>query len=214
MGLQRIRKCLLLLRSARQFPVQALAFTVLLASPAHVAAQPSAAVFEKAGPVQSTVDLRVGQTVWMTTHDGREQKGRIAAITPSRLDLEMPPRIASYPMWEVLKIEARDSVWNGTRTGAIVGGVAGGLYFGLFAYSLRCQTNCGPEYSVRRDVLETSLSLGAVSAAVGALSGALIDRAIEGRHLVYSSSPRSPVLRVAPVLGRGTVGILAIVLLR
>jgi hypothetical protein len=214
MGPQRVRKCVLLPGFVRQFPVQALAFTVLLASSTHVAAQPSPDVFEEVRPAQSTVDIRVGQTVWITTHDGGEQKGRIAAFTASRLDLEVSRQRVSYSMPDVLKIEARDSVWNGTRTGAIAGGVAGGVYFGLLAYSLRCETDCGPTYSVRRDVLETSLGLGAMSAAVGALSGALIDRAIEGRRLVYSSLPRSTVVGVAPFLGRGTVGIRAVVLLR
>lgn len=69
-----------------------------------------------------------------------------------------------------------------------------------------CEPNYGPSYRVRDDVVETSLALGTMSATVGALSGALIDRAIEGRRLVYSASPRWPVFRVAPVLGRSVGG--------
>jgi uncharacterized membrane protein len=149
--------------------------------------------------------IRIGQIVWITNNAGREQKGRIIAVSGSEIELQVSSALVSYPMHDVQTVQVRDSVWNGTRTGAIAGGVAGGVFFGLLAYGLRCETNCGSEYSTTHDVLEGVLGMGAISAGIGALAGALIDRGIEGRRLVYSS----PVVGIAPVVGRGTVGIRA-----
>ena len=78
--------------------VSALAICICLASVA-VAQTSSLAVGSPSG-------VRVGQTVWITTVDGREVQGRIASVSGTEIGLQTDQNIVPIRWTEVRLIEA------------------------------------------------------------------------------------------------------------
>ena len=168
-------------------------------APTVVAAQDTTVALP-AGPAHR---LHPGQTVWLTMSDGRELSGRVRSVSASVLEMTGPGGELSIPLGDVRTIEARDSMKNGARNGAIIGGASLGIYLGLISYSLKCERDCGADYSGTRDTIGAVVFGAAVGAGAGALAGLLGDRLVKGRQVVYAApSTRSTVWEILPVVGK------------
>jgi len=151
---------------------------------------------------QGVPSLREGTRVWVTTADGREQEGTVASISPTQLVLSIDAAARSIALADVRRIEGRDSLKNGIRNGGIAGAAALGG-FGLFLSFAMCEV---PDGCLGND-LGPLARAAALGAGVGIASGALIDNAIKGRRLLYSSPSSPVVLQVMPRLTARSVGV-------
>jgi hypothetical protein len=142
-----------------------------------------------------------GTRVWVTTGDGREQEGTLASISSSELILVVGAATQSIPFASVRRLEARDSLVNGMRNGAIVGGAALGG-FGVFVSHALCEI---PDGCFPQD-LAPILLLAGMGAGAGIAAGALVDHVIEGRRVLYSSPGPPVVIRFGPSLFPPAVG--------
>lgn len=81
--------------------------------------------------LQTSLPLDVGQTVRVTSTDGKVTKGKITLLTPFSIILESPGKPskdpASLAVADVRKIQLPDSVADGVAKGVLVGGLAGWL---------------------------------------------------------------------------------------
>jgi len=145
--------------------------------------------------------LKDGTKVWVTTSDGREQEGSVESVTPTQLVLRIDAGTRLIPLGEVRRIEGRDPLGNGIRNGAIAGAAALGG-FGLFLSQALCEVSDG---CLRNDLVPL-IKIAGLGAGIGMASGALIDYAIQGRRLLYSSSNSPIVLQVMPHLTAHSVG--------
>ena len=180
-----------------RYAVVGVVAVVSILRPVMGAAQDAASV-PSTGPLAR---LHPGQAVWVTTSDGAELQGRL--VTPSTASLVIAARSGeqSIPMAAIHTIETPDSRKNGVRNGALIGGASFGAYVGLLAYALRCESDCGSDYSAARDTVEAVLWGAGVGAGGGALLGLWIDGLIKGRQVVYSAlAPQSSAWEIRPVI--------------
>jgi hypothetical protein len=177
-------------------------------APTVVAAQdPPAAL--PAGP---TPRVRPGQMIWVTTSDGRELSGSVRSVSASVLEMTGPGGELSIPLRDVRMIEAGDSMKNGVRNGAIIGGASLGIYFGLLSYGLRCERDCGADYSSTRDTIGAVAFGAGAGAGAGALVGLLVDHLRKGRQVVYAAAPtESTAWEILPVVAKGGLRVYATV---
>lgn len=195
----------------RPLRVRATSMLCLVAS--LVCALPSGAAAQDASTAsqaQAPPRLRPDQAIWVTTADGRELQGRVRLVSPSTLEMIGPTSELTIPLDDVRVIEARDSLKDGARSGAIIGGVSLGIYFGLLSHGLRCERDCGAGYSATRDTLGAVAFGMMVGAGAGALGGLLIDHLVEGREVVYSApSTTSTSWKIYPMVAEHGVGMRA-----
>lgn len=145
--------------------------------------------------------LQEGTRVWVTTADGREEEGSVASISATGLVLRIDAASRAIAPADVRRIEGRDRLGNGIRNGGI-GGAAALAAFGIFLSQALCEVSEG---CIRHDLGPIAMLAG-VGAGAGMAAGALIDYAIKGRRLLYSSSGSSIVLQVMPRLTVRSVG--------
>ncbi len=150
-----------------------------------------------------TPQVRPGQTIWVTTSDGRELSGSVLSVSASALEMTGPGGELSMPLSDVRTIEARDSLKNGARNGAMIGGVSLGIYLGLLSQGLKCERDCGADYSATRDTIgAVAFGIG-VGAGAGALSGLLADHLVKGRRVVYAvASTKSTLWEIWPAIAK------------
>jgi hypothetical protein len=141
-------------------------------------------------------------TVWVTTADRREHEGAVESISPSTLVLRVGATSESIRLADVRRMETRDSLRNGLFIGGIAG-AAGLGGFGAYLSHALCEI---PDGCFPQD-LGPILLLAGIGAGAGMALGSLIDFAIKGRRLVYSSDGSSVSLRVAPVIGGRGAGV-------
>jgi hypothetical protein len=154
-----------------------------------------------AAEAQNVPALEEGTRVWITTADGREHEGSVASMSSTELVLRIDAAARPIALADVRRVEGRDSLGNGLRNGGLIGAAALGG-FGLFLSHALCESSEG---CLRND-LGPLVRIAALGAGVGMASGALIDYAIKGRRLLYSS-PNSPIVfQVIPQLTAGSVG--------
>src|SRR5687768_2454993 len=158
-------------------------------------------VLSASAEAQEMPALKEGTRVWVTTADGGEQEGSVASMSPTQLVLRIDAATRLIPLADVRRIEGRDPLGNGIRNGAIAGAAALGG-FGLFLSQALCESSDG---CLRNDLVPL-IRIAGLGAGIGIASGALIDYAIKGRRLLYSSSNSSIVLRVMPHLTAHSVG--------
>jgi hypothetical protein len=152
---------------------------------------------QSAGP---TLRVRTGQTIWVRTFDGGEVSGRVLSLSTSSLKMTAPGGEWSVSLSDVQTIETQDSLKNGARNGAIVGGISLALYLGLLSQSLRCESQCGANYSpVRETTAAIAFGIG-VGGGVGALAGLWVDHLVKGRQVVYAAPTKSTSWEIWPAI--------------
>jgi hypothetical protein len=145
-------------------------------------------------------DVRNGATVWATSNDGREIRGRVLASSLSEIGLEMQTgdRL-TLSLDEVRRIEVKDSNKNGALLGAVIGGAAGAGFATFIIWAL-CETDpC-------EGSTQAFLALSGIGAGGGAAAGALIDASIDGRRIVYEQ-PSPSRLTIGPAASPKSIGV-------
>lgn len=131
----------------------------------------------------STVNVKAGDVIYVTTLAGAQISGRIARLTSTTLSIDgydFKPELG-------LKIEKLgDRLWDGSVIGAVAG-----LALGLFSAA----DECGIDWSVARCSL--------AGAAWGGGLGLLIDWQHKGRTVVYSGARSASRLEM-PSLAPGS----------
>lgn len=167
-----------------------LLIAILLGVLPTVAAAQDAPVVLSARPMPH---VRPGQTIWVTMSDGRELRGRVVSVSVSTLEMTGPGGGLTVTISDVGTIEIRDSLKNGARYGAIVGGASLGVFVGLLSEALKCERDCGANYSATRQTIAgVSWGIG-VGAGAGGLVGLLVDHLVKGRQVVYAAAPPTSV---------------------
>lgn len=144
-------------------------------------------------PPMSSIATRVppGATVVVTDAKAGVVKGRLAAVSSSAIELRAKSGPRSVAAGDVQRIqwEQSDSVLNGTLIGAGIGAIPG-IYW-LIADPNECAGLCAEDY---------------VAIGVGAVVGALVDRAIKRRVTVYESpmGGRARSVAIVPLAGART----------
>ena len=154
------------------------AFIVLAAAiglPAQAAAQPTLA--DAVG-----TKLRTGDTVYVLDSSAREITGVYGKISDSSITLMVNGDLRDIPFADVRQLtrRGRDTLWNGTLTGAAVGGLFNGMLQGA-------------RYAIGGAIL-----WGAI--------GAAIDKAVDGRVVLYRAPAVKSVV-VGPLMSDGVRGV-------
>jgi hypothetical protein len=82
------------------------------------------------GPAPVPPRLHSGEAVWVTTSGGDELAGTVRSASLLTLELTTTGVERSIEWKDIVLVEVRDSVWNGTRNGALIGAAAGGTFAG------------------------------------------------------------------------------------
>jgi hypothetical protein len=153
-----------------------------------------------------------GEAVWVTTSGGSELNGIVLSVSVSSLEITGANGNVSMPLSDITRIETRDSLKNGARNGALIGAISLGIYVGALSHGLRCERDCGTDYSATRDTLEgVAFGIG-VGAGGGALIGLFVDRLVKGRRLVYDvTQKRSRSWQIRPTIAKGQLEVSAVV---
>lgn len=147
--------------------------------------------------------LRPGQRAWVTMTDGRAHEGRVTSVARRTLDLALAESSIVLPTTDIRRIETPDSLANGVKWGALAGGSVMGTLTTIFAVAY-----CGGGGDCGNPVGLVLVTTG-LGAGLGALGGAIVDRFIDGRQIVYESGSSGPEVGVAPLIvksGGGLVG--------
>jgi hypothetical protein len=149
--------------------------------------------------------VRPGQTVWISSKDGREWKGEIAHRSLQGLTIRHAGGGTSIALEDIQTIDATDRLTNGMINGALAGGVSGGV-FGAIAARVWCEGDAGC-------IPLGAMVFGGIGAGIGTLTGAVIDSFHERRRPLYDArvSARRPSVLVAPVVGRQSAGVVGTV---
>jgi hypothetical protein len=120
------------------------------------------------------LDAALGEHVWVTYDDGREEQGTLFSTSDSAVTLRASGRLVTSPLASIRSVETPDSVLNGFIWGA---GVGAGVGLVLMSYD-------------EPRTLPASVLIG------GGL-GSLLDAVMSRRRLVYTDRAS---LRIAPVV--------------
>ena len=123
-------------------------------------------------PAARPLDAALGEHVWVTYDDGREEQGTLFYTSDSAVTLRASGRLVTSPLASIRSVETPDSVLNGFIWGA---GVGAGVGLVLIHYD-------------EPRTLPASVLIG------GGL-GSLLDAILSRRRLVYTDGPS---LRIAP----------------
>lgn len=175
-----------------------LSLGLLLAMPAHAAAQPQspAAKSGQTVPADPSLPLVTSNTpvVWVITTDGHERKGRLVSFTPDRLIVQVDKTNQTIKTAEIARVDTTDALSNGIRNGAIAGAATGGLFLAYMFGS--CEGDCGGGEVVAAGIF----SVGFYTL-IGAGLGAFFDHLVDGRRPIYTRTAPSSGLSVSPILG-------------
>lgn len=180
---------------------------LLVTAPLRASAQVVATSFEELKAV-----VKPGDTIDVTEVSGKKIKGRLGELSASSLELLIrktgpdgrdafvPQARLSERDVQQIRLERRDSLWNGTLIG-VAPGVAIGL--GILFGGAGC--DCYTIESRAPIALTTMLVAGGIGAAIGVA----IDASIIERTTVYFRTParRSVSLQILPRLSTSSTGI-------
>jgi hypothetical protein len=154
---------------------------------------------------QRTIDsLKADETIWVTTSDGRNIRGRFRGWADSIVDWEVPGGALRTPLDDIERIDVSDPIRDGVRRGAVIGAIAGALLGLSVGVGLSCKEDCGPDYSRTRDIVGGTAAFALVAAAEGVALGALLDAVAHRRRVVYVK-PRTARAPLA-LVGDGRLG--------
>ena len=138
--------------------------------------------------------LTPGMAVTLATHSTNEMQGRVLAVSADELTVDAAGSVRTFPRGEVDAIfENGDSIKNGALSGLLAGAVGG---FTAGAAKDDCDhtpVENGIRYHPLFDCsadekIVHGLVIGALAGTAGAVIGGVIDKAIDGRRLVYRPS--------------------------
>lgn len=167
-----------------------LAVTVAL-WPASAEAQTPARSFEELRGI-----VKAEETVIVTDMRGRRVKGALAAIDVNSLSLATDGRTQTFARSEVSTVRVPDGLGNGILIGA---GAGLGAALGILAI-----IGSGDGYVLPSAKVGAPLLLSGI----GALVGAVVDRAHENGQVLYVSPGQTSGLVVSPLLGKDRQGVL------
>lgn len=152
------------------------AFLVTVLLPLSAAAQPSAAD-SIAGKLKS------GDTVYLLDGASREITGVFGKLSDSTMTLMVNGELRDFALSDVRQVTRRggDPLWNGILVGALIGGVGSG-------------------------VASQNPALGISGAIIYGGAGAVIDKLVEGRVVVYRAAGLKAV-SVAPLVSGDRRGV-------
>jgi len=159
--------------------------------PASAEAQTTARSFE-----ELTRIVRPEEAVIVTDMTGRRNKGTIAAIDGDSLSLATDGRTQIFARSEVSAVRVLDGLGNGALIGA---GIGLGSALGILGVAGSKHGYVLPSAKVGAPLLLSG---------VGALVGALVDRAREGGRVLYVSPGQTVALVVLPLIGKNSPGVL------
>lgn len=140
-----------------------------------------------------------GTTVYVTTTDGKEVPGRLAAVSGSSMTVSL--RDAStrdFDEADVTRIRVKDPLWNGMLIGAGVGG--------LFTFALN-DAGCVEPYA-SPSCIKVSRGAGiAIGTAIGAALGTGFDMLHHPHVFRSTNSGRGARLFIAPVVTPTVLGV-------
>lgn len=148
-----------------------LVILVAAAAPAHAQSDTTAYLRSAIHP---------GQTVWITSANGRELQGTLAGISDGAIDVTMLGNTVTYPFTDVRRIEVPDPIINGLLVGGLMGTLVGSI----------------PAWDVHRSRSSAFISTLA-GAGVGAAGGAYFDYLRQGRKMVLKNAV---IVSVAPIV--------------
>jgi hypothetical protein len=149
------------------------------------------------GTPAGAVDL--GQTVWITSADGRRVQGEVVSLSADGMTLSHASGATAFAAGQIQRIEATDHLLDGVLVGAGVGAAAGGA-FGVMLGRVLCEDtdSC---------VLFATLVLGGLGGGMGTLAGAIIDSFRDAPRPVFERPiARGASLRLAPLITTGRLG--------
>ena len=137
-----------------------------------------------------------GETVIVTDMRGRKARGALRAVDDTSLLLAKDGRTLAFAPSEVSTVRVADSLGDGALIGA---GAGLGAALGILAVA-----------GTRDGYVLPSAKVGAplLLSGIGALVGALVDRAHEGGRVLYVSPRRTPISMIAPLVGKDRQGVL------
>lgn len=164
-----------------------------------LAASASSAAAQTANPLGGIDD---GDRVWVTSINGVETEGTVVGVpSATTVDLTVGSTRRSIRIDDIQRIEGRDSVKNGAIIGAVIGGAAMAL---VAAWAIELGDE-GQGVS-SRDIF-AAIRLSALAAGGGALAGAGIDRAIDGRRTLYAAPGARAGITVRPIFSPASSGV-------
>ncbi|MCA1561868.1 MAG: hypothetical protein LC804_16915 [Acidobacteria bacterium] len=133
-----------------------------------------------------------GTTVYVTTSDGKEVKGKLATVSGSSMTVSLrDTSTRDFSEADVARIRAKDPLWNGMLIGAALNG--------FFTFALNDEGCTAP--SAAPDCKKVSRGAGAaIGAGIGAALGMGFDALHHQRVFRGTRSPRGASLFIAPVV--------------
>ena len=159
--------------------------------PASAQAQTAVQSFEELKAI-----VRAEETVIVTEMTGRRAKGTVTAVEKDSLSLTTGGQTQTFARSEVRTVRVADGLGNAALIGA---GAGLGAALGVLAI-----IGSGDGYVLPSAKVGAPLLLSGI----GALAGALVDRAHEGGRLLYVAAGKRSGLAVSPLLGKGRLGVL------
>jgi hypothetical protein len=137
------------------------------------------------GPVPDrlTGKVKSGDTVYLLDSASREITGVFGKLSGSTMTLMVNGELQDYSLTDIRQISRRggDSLWNGFAIGAAIGGLAGG-------------------------VSTQNVGVGIGGAIIYGGIGALIDKVVDGRVVIYRASAGKSVA-IAPFVSGDRRGV-------
>jgi hypothetical protein len=177
-----------------------LARILVLAVGISIGSSGAAAAQEASTTSDPTSAVHTGQTVWVTTADGRQLHGRIESVSVTGISVDTGQGVTPVRWTETRLIEAPDSVVDGVVKGALIGGLSGGVPAAVFMGSYG-ECPCSTSGSI-------VLRYAALGAGICAAIGAMGDSSRIGRRQLYKTSA---TVSIAPVVFPGRLAVSAAV---
>jgi len=147
--------------------------------------------------------VSVGQVVWVTVRDGFEFKGVISGVTATSIDVRGDAGTKHLNASEIRRIATTDSLKNGFWIGFAVGAVPAAAMSTDLGTGVGHSTVGQQNHQDDRSGVQKTLGPVVVGGLFGLMSGgigALIDRAIGGRRMIYEPPDAAPAVRVGPIV--------------
>ena len=172
-------------------------------------------VYERAGGPDNFDGQPAGGHVIVATNSGVETSGRLLRFTTDELTLSVNGSDRTFARHQITSILARgDSIKNGVTIGLLTG-AATGFLTGVMKDDCDHTPVVGPAYFTPLDCyadekIVQGLKQGALASLAGAGIGAVIDKLITGRRLVYGTQKdRAPVaISIVPSLAPSRIGVM------
>ncbi len=155
-------------------------------------AQPVAHTFEELVGTLSAATL----SLIVTDMEGQDFKGELAALSDDSISLILEGQTETFTQTDVAAVRASDGVGDGALMGA---GAGLGIALGVLA-----ALGSGEGYVLPSAKVGAPLLLSGV----GAVVGALVDRAHHGGRLLYAAPGQTQRTAVLPIVGHAQQGVL------